>query len=720
MKKSLHLLITLITLFILNGTSMKATHIMGGELTYNWLGSNDYELRMTLYRDCSGIAAPGTVSVNISSTSCAIAPYTVVLNPVPGSPTQIATVCSGIQTTCNGGTALGVDKWEYSATVTLGANCTDYIFSYTECCRNASITNLVNPSSNAAQFNASLNNLNVSFNSSPRFANDPIVVLETGHLATINNGAFDPDGDSLSVTLSPALNSSGTAISYAPPLTYLNPMNSSTPLVVDPATGDLSVTPNTAEVDVVVYTVNEYRNGVLIGSTNRDIQIHVVPGTNQLPELSGVNGTNAYTANACAGNNIQFMVYSTDLDLDSTSISWSAPGIPAISVTTFGAANDSALVELITDSTMINSAAYLLDMSVNDNNCPYSGLQSYTYQLYVNGCGTDVWPGDANSDLTCDLYDVLPIGLGFSSTGPVRPAATTNWVAEPSTNWSQDFISGVNYKHADCNGDGTIDAADTLAISLNYGQTHPVRLSNPNLLASGYSMSLVASQDSAGPADTFSISVQLGSSNHQVDPIYGIAFNLNFNPILVDSALSSFHFVPTALGTPGTDLLTFARTDWVAGQISAVAVRTDQINAVSDTTIALFDVVIIDNVSARAYSRFTLTDIRGVTVDGLLHSFTAINDSVNVNTTSVGIQKNKEKLSVSIYPNPAKDEMIIVSNNTTQGNIFFYDLNGRIAMEINGSSLNRRIDISKLSKGIYSVGIYTDNGVIFKKLVVSR
>ena len=29
-----------------------ATHIVGGELNYKYLGSNNYEIRLTVYRDC--------------------------------------------------------------------------------------------------------------------------------------------------------------------------------------------------------------------------------------------------------------------------------------------------------------------------------------------------------------------------------------------------------------------------------------------------------------------------------------------------------------------------------------------------------------------------------------------------------------------------------------------------------------------------------------------
>ena len=34
-----------------------ATHISGADITYRWISGNTFELNLTLYRDCSGIAA---------------------------------------------------------------------------------------------------------------------------------------------------------------------------------------------------------------------------------------------------------------------------------------------------------------------------------------------------------------------------------------------------------------------------------------------------------------------------------------------------------------------------------------------------------------------------------------------------------------------------------------------------------------------------------------
>ncbi|NCP46715.1 MAG: hypothetical protein GW818_09935, partial [Flavobacteriales bacterium] len=50
-----------IGLFIISIFSVKqavASHIVGGVMTYQCLGNNDYQINLTVYRDCNGVGAP--------------------------------------------------------------------------------------------------------------------------------------------------------------------------------------------------------------------------------------------------------------------------------------------------------------------------------------------------------------------------------------------------------------------------------------------------------------------------------------------------------------------------------------------------------------------------------------------------------------------------------------------------------------------------------------
>ena len=43
------------------------SHSVGADLTYKCLGGDDYLIRLAFYRDCAGIASPGSPVINIKS-----------------------------------------------------------------------------------------------------------------------------------------------------------------------------------------------------------------------------------------------------------------------------------------------------------------------------------------------------------------------------------------------------------------------------------------------------------------------------------------------------------------------------------------------------------------------------------------------------------------------------------------------------------------------------
>jgi hypothetical protein len=413
------------------------------------------------------------------------------------------------------------------------------------------------------------------------------------------------------------------------------------------------------------------------------------------------------------------MIYSSDADVnDSTFFTIESSGIGSIiSATTFGGAQDSMYIELITDGSLVSPLAHTLYITVRDNTCPYVGQQSYAYQIYVNGCSANVWPGDANNDLQCDLYDILPLGLGFNATGPIRPGASIAWTAQSCADWTQQFFTGTNYKFADCNGDGVINNNDTTAIVLNYGQIHPVRMANPgNHQSTVGNMYLVSSTDTVGPTDHMTVEVRMGDVANPARRIYGIAFKLLFNPMILDPSSSVFNFTNSQLGNPANDLLTFTHTDWTNGVIDAVAVRMDGNEQTIDSTIAAYDVVIVDNVSARTVVGFDLAGVRAIDATGLAKFFNVINDSVNVISGATGILPLLSE-SVYLYPNPTDKAVRIHGANSIQS-VLVYDLNGQTVFKTDAEWSGSSISTASLPTGIYFMEIKIKDATIRKKFNV--
>ena len=203
-------LFTLITLGILTGGTVQASHISGGEIYWDCIGPNEYTITLILYRDCAGIPVGNTETVTINSP-CGSQTVTVTS---PGG-TEISQLCDQElpNSTCNGGNLPGIEEYVFTGTVTL-TPCDSWTMSWTQCCRNAAVANLTNPDVQDTYIEATLNNLIAPCDDSPEFTNEPIPYVCLGYPITFSYGVFDPDAESLSYELISAMQGGGAPLGY--------------------------------------------------------------------------------------------------------------------------------------------------------------------------------------------------------------------------------------------------------------------------------------------------------------------------------------------------------------------------------------------------------------------------------------------------------------------------------------------------------------------------
>ncbi|MEO5905346.1 MAG: gliding motility-associated C-terminal domain-containing protein, partial [Saprospiraceae bacterium] len=174
-------------------------------------------------------------------------------------------------------------------TIMLPFRATGYTMSYLRCCRNESLTNVLNPDDTGMTLIAELSaQAQLECNSSPRFGAYPPIYTCVNKELNVLHSAFDLEGDSLVYSLcTPYAGGTRTVnrpqppppppydnIVYRPPYSLANLMGG-VPLTIDPATGRLIGTPNTVGQFVIGVCVSAYKNGVLTGMTRRDFQINV-------------------------------------------------------------------------------------------------------------------------------------------------------------------------------------------------------------------------------------------------------------------------------------------------------------------------------------------------------------------------------------------------------------------------------------------------------------
>jgi hypothetical protein len=407
MKKPIQNILILISLSIVAPLNLNAQYFAGAELTYTALGGFDYLIEYTMYRDCYGIAAFDSVILNLSSASNPSFNTNLTLFPVSGTGQQISNSCSASNTTCNGGTLWGIQKHVYQCQATIPPS-TDWVLSYSHCCRSPANT-VANPTSSFYFIPALMNNINIQSNSSPRFTIDPLFVICSGVTVTINYGAVDPDGDSLSYSLvSPKTTGMNSSMMWLGGYSAQQFFSSLPPISLDPVTGDLHMSPIMNITTPMVLRVDSWRkvNNSMVnnGTIFRDINIRVMSCIDQLPVLSGIDNSlshiydpndTIYHKELCVGSTLDFTIKGFDADTFNPlalgsphlfEISWNH-GIPAGNFSTYYNGTDSAYARFTWTPTaaQISNTPHCFTAKIRDDACPYYGQQSYSYCFLVNG-----------------------------------------------------------------------------------------------------------------------------------------------------------------------------------------------------------------------------------------------------------------------------------------------------------------------------------------------
>jgi hypothetical protein len=117
-----------------------ATHIIGGEITYIYLGANTYQITLKVYRDCSGSGYDNPLHITIFDTS-GVVNQTINI-PFPGAitlPNDANNPCLVIPPN------ICVEEAIYETVVVLPPITGGYDIVWQRCCRNGSILNIDQP-----------------------------------------------------------------------------------------------------------------------------------------------------------------------------------------------------------------------------------------------------------------------------------------------------------------------------------------------------------------------------------------------------------------------------------------------------------------------------------------------------------------------------------------------------------------------------------------------
>lgn len=414
-----------LTVCLFSQKSSFATHAAGMDISYACYGNNLYQFYVTFYRDCIGIAAPASMKMYLASDNCAyLDSFSMnLVYSTQGSDTisHLAGLCPDAISQCAGGTYTGYEQYIYAVNVTLPLVCSDWTASTYVEFRNNAITNLQSPGQQRLYVECHLSNVNGLCDNSPLFSNVPLAYCCVHEPFLYNHGAYDPDGDSLVYTLVNPLNGHNDPINYVS--LFLGPEY---PLYTedgtfgfDSLTGQMSCTPDAVQIVVISVLIDEYRNGVKIGSTQRDLQVVVKTCVNNLPEIpDGIVNIlgglliDSNTVQVCPGSLLDFDIIGVDIDVaDTVTMTTNLPFvIPDATFTFTGSNPDTMHVQWQTAIT--DTGFYVFTVTIRDDACPIAGSQIYSFTIQIGvpvvDAGPDLRICETNPEVELSVIGLAP------------------------------------------------------------------------------------------------------------------------------------------------------------------------------------------------------------------------------------------------------------------------------------------------------------------------
>ncbi len=374
------------------------------------------------------------------------------------------------------------------------------------------------------------------------------------------------------------------------------------------------------------------------------------------------------------------------------------------------------------------------------NNSPQNCYSEYTklIEVFISDDPCDqldcVWPGDTNGDGFANLEDMLNIGIGYGMTGPPRDSISNTWEAQAATDWELENAEGVNYKHFDCNGDGTIGISDIPAIQSNY-----IMLENgiSETESNGVPISLSFDVDTVVITEEdqhleINAGLNFGNSDVPMEDIYGVVLYLTYNKHYVDAnePVGFEYNDDSFFGNNGT-VIPVARNIQEEGQTDVVITKSNAINTNGFGRVASLNFIIeSDIIDGRAENEgqmfsVSINVVTAIDVDGNPISISLPEEPAGVFFQN-GLTPTKtidliEDNQLEVSPNPANDQLQIDLNEELHPQeIEVFDLLGQRVLYSEMPNNQMSLNLDRLIEGIYILRVKTEEGIGTKKIMVER
>ena len=346
-----------------------------------------------------------------------------------------------------------------------------------------------------------------------------------------------------------------------------------------------------------------------------------------------------------------------------------------------------------------------------------------------------VWPGDTNGDWKANQFDLLNIGLGYGKMGPPREefpieGNPTAWAPNTSTDWDDWTPNSVNYKHLDCDGDGTIGDDDVQAIIDNYRPDFSlVTPSTPDAppVFLQFTNPVVEWDNTSNEDIEFQAQVFVGTSENPITNLHGIALDISHpEGIAGVGSITSVPSEDSPLGSPDNlldvkyDLLTREIPRYDLAITRKAASGADGFGAIFDLNfIVSGDIIGGLNEPITAFE-IALERVRMVDAQGDTIAF-SIGDPATISIVNSKLANTADPADagqVKLFPNPAKHAFMLQAKDQAIKQLELFDSQGRRIRSRIIESRRTSVDVEGLNTGLYWVRMQIGDKWVVRRLVV--
>lgn len=352
-------------------------------------------------------------------------------------------------------------------------------------------------------------------------------------------------------------------------------------------------------------------------------------------------------------------------------------------------------------------------VGTNSVNCS----SSQTIEVTVDNTCQSVWPGDANSDGIADNLDVLELGLHYTQTGAARTTTSNAWQAYTATNWAGTITNGKNLNHSDCNGDGAINADDTLAIYNNYGLTHTFKMSNNQ--STNPALSIVPDQNLVYSNTWGTSSVYLGDATNPLSNVNGIAFTLNYDNSLIETDSVYLEYTNSFINSGQN--LHFRKNTFANSVLYTATTHTNNVNANGYGKIATLHYKIKPTLTTNATLNISATQAVVSNASGSITPITSGSVSLTAMALTTQLNNFTNDNIIHVYPNPTSSELHIETNaGIENATLKLTNALGQTALTEQVNTKQQQLSTSGLAKGVYVLELWQGNKIIYRNKLLKE